>query len=106
MSTPESEVLKSICDYLYYKGYCFWRTNNTGIYDKKINGFRKMPTYSMKGVSDVIVIVEGKAHFIECKAGYGKQSQDQKDFEEYVTTTGEAKYYVVKSIDDLINYGF
>lgn len=103
--TPESYVLSSVCEYLAVKGYVFWRQNNAGVYDVRNQRFRAMPTYSMKGVADVQVIVEGKSWFIECKAPKGVQSPDQKEFEYMVKRAG-AEYHIVRSIDDLEKLGF
>lgn len=74
-----------------------------GVFDRKKGVYRKLPTYSVRGVSDIVVLKNGKAIFIECKAGT-KQSPEQKDFEEMVKKAG-AEYYVVSSIDDVQKAG-
>lgn len=52
------------------------------------------------GVSDFIVIVGGRAHFIELKTGKGKVSVDQKVFLADAETAG-CKTDVVRSMDEL-----
>lgn len=103
--TPEGYVLDALCEYLATKGYIFWRQNTVGVYDVGQQRYRTMPRYSMKGVSDIIVLVDGTAMFIEAKAGKGKQSPDQQNFQQMVEMAG-CKYFVARSIDDLISQGF
>lgn len=104
-TTPENLVLQSVCEYLERRGYTFWRNNTVGVYDVRQKRFRSMPKYSIAGVSDIIVLYEGKAIFIECKAEKGVQSDSQKEFQIFVENA-DCKYYIVKSIDDLIEIGF
>ena len=63
-----------------------------------------MPKYSINGVSDIILLKDGIAWFIEVKAKT-KQSEHQKEFERNVIKNG-CKYIVARSIDDLIKAGF
>lgn len=106
-STPESLVLKAVCDYLAYKKYSFFRINNIPSIQNDKYGFRmrKMPKYSMKGVADILVLKNGQAIFVEIKSYKGEMSEDQLKFEEFVEKAG-CKYYLVRSVDDLIYYGF
>lgn len=103
--TPESEVLDTICEYLAYRGFFFWRTNNTPVFDRTRNVFRAMPKWSVKGVSDIILIHEGTPWFIEVKAEKGAQSEDQKHFEKNIILHG-GRYLLVRSIEDLTKQGF
>lgn len=103
IGSDEGVVQSSICEYLAIKRIVFWRQNNFPPYDRKTMSYRKMPPYSIKGVSDLIAIKNGQAYFLEVK-DQAKQSSDQKQFEEMVTRAG-AIYAVVRSIDDVINLG-
>jgi hypothetical protein len=103
IGSDEGEVQSSICEYLVLKRIVFWRQNNFPPADLKGGFYRKMPPYSVKGVSDIIAIKNGKAYFLEVK-DQAKQSKDQKTFEEMVTRGG-AVYAVVRSIDDVIKLG-
>lgn len=102
---PESEVVSAVCEYLALRNYFFWRQNNAGIYDVTQRRFRSMPLWSMKGVSDVILLNDGTIHFIECKSSKGSQSQEQKAFQRAVEENG-GRYYIVKNLDDLRDFGF
>lgn len=104
-STPESFVLNAVGEYLTLKKYFFWRTNNGGVYDAKKQIFRKIPKWSIKGVSDFIIVHKGAVSFIEVKAPKKYQSQDQKEFQRRVEAAG-CKYYLVRSIDGVIRAGF
>lgn len=101
--TPESYVMDAVCEYLARKKYTFWRQNNGGVYDKSFGGFRKMSKYSINGVSDLIVLKDGQAIFLELKSYKGEMSEDQLKFEEMVEKAG-CKYYLIRSIDDIIYY--
>ncbi len=101
----ENEVLQSICDYLTVKKCFFWRNNNFSVFDASRKCFRSMPKYSIKGVSDIILILDGMAWFIEVKTDKTKQTEGQKEFEKNVIKNG-CKYIVARSIDDLIKLGF
>lgn len=52
------------------------------------------------GVSDLVVIVAGRAHFIELKTEKGKLSPDQKVFLADAETAG-CKTHVVRSMNEL-----
>ncbi len=101
----ETDIQKAICDYLALKNHFFWRNNNVPIYNKQLDRFRSMPKYSMYGVPDIIVILEGgKVVFLEVKKKGGKLSEGQLLFMEKCTSVG-AQYSVVYSIGDVINLG-
>ena len=54
----------------------------------------------LNGVSDLVAIDKtGKAIFIEIKTAKGRQSDDQKKFEEKCKGCG-APYHIVKNIED------
>ncbi|MFA6972882.1 MAG: VRR-NUC domain-containing protein [Gallionella sp.] len=63
-----------------------------------------MPKYSKNGIPDIIVIKDGFFVGLEVKAPKGKQSESQKEFEKGSKAAG-AEYYLVKSIDDVIEIG-
>jgi hypothetical protein len=96
----ETNIQNSICEYLQAKKFFFWRNNNVPIFDAKRNAYRSMPKYAMKGVADIILLVNGFSYFLEVKTKTGKQSTEQKKFEKGVKEAG-CKYFVVRSIDDV-----
>ena len=104
----ETDVLNSICEYLDLKKYFFWRNNNQAVFDPRTHGFQKSKKYTIKGVSDIILLLDGKVWFIEVKNNKPcktYQSKEQKEFEKNVIKNG-SYYLVARSIDDLIKLGF
>jgi hypothetical protein len=53
----------------------------------------------LAGVSDLIVLNNGKTHFVELKDYKGKQSEKQKEFENKVISQG-FEYFLVRSLDE------
>lgn len=104
-STPESYILDAVCEYLSIKRYFFWRNNNGGVYDASKKIFRKFPKWCIKGVSDIVCLMDGTAWFIEVKAPKKYQTPEQKEFQKNVEKSG-CKYLLVRSVDDLIENGF
>ncbi len=97
----EKDIQNVICEYLQIKNIFFWRQNTLPIFDKNRGTYRSMPKFSLKGVADIIVIKDGKAIFLEVKRPKGKQSEDQKLFEENAKANG-AEYHLVTSLDDVM----
>ena len=56
----------------------------------------------MAGVSDLIVVGEGRVLFVEMKTMKGKQSATQKDFQRRVEGLGH-KYVVCRCLNDFIS---
>lgn len=56
----------------------------------------------MPGVSDLIVIANGKILFVEMKAGKNTQQQSQKDFQHKVEDLG-FKYILCRSLEEFIS---
>jgi hypothetical protein len=107
MSTPEGEVLKSVCEYLALKRHFFFRSNNIPPVQRFKDGsmtFRRLPAYSVKGIPDIICIREGRFIGIECKAANGRLSPDQVVFEQLCIRNGGV-YIVARSIDDVRSVG-
>src|SRR3990167_6889831 len=97
----ESDLVRAICDYLSLRGYFFWRNNNTPIFDPVGKKFRAMPKYAMRGLPDIIVILNGGVVvFFEVKTSKGIISEHQKAFQDKCKLIG-AKYYIIRSIDEL-----
>lgn len=100
----ENDVVNAVGDYLAIKRYFYFRANNTPIWDGNKNTFRRMPKHSRKGVSDFIVVHKGKTYFLELKSKTGKQSDDQKTFQQGAETAG-AIYCIIRSIEDVQSLG-
>lgn len=63
---------------------------------KQINTFKAMGLKS--GVSDVIVLLEGKVLFVEFKSAKGTQTPKQRDFQQGVELLG-FEYHICRSLD-------
>ena len=101
----EKAIQLAICDYLSLKKYFFWRQNNVPMFDWKDKTYRAMPKYSLKGVSDIILIRKGgKVCFLEVKRKKGILSEHQIEFKRRCEEVG-AEYYMVTSLDDVIAIG-
>ena len=98
----ESDVLQAICEYLWYNKIFFYRNNNTATYDAKRGQYRAMPKWSMKGVSDIVGIYQGKPLYIEVKKPGGYPTKEQKEFMKQVNEQGGIAF-IARSIDDVKN---
>lgn len=105
----ESPIVTACCQYLRAKQYFFWRQNNVGIYDAKIEAFRANPN-NLPGVPDIFLLhrrrddVEWTFYAIEVKTLVGKQSAAQIEFQKKWEMAGGV-YLVARAIDDLIKAG-
>ncbi len=101
----ESEIVRSVCEYLARRKHLYWRSNNVGIYDSARGVHRSLPFGSRKGVPDINVI-DDTGHFIglEVKKAGGRQSPEQKEFQLLCEKSG-AEYHLIRSIDDVIEIG-
>jgi len=106
----EKEIQNTICDYLALKmnqgKLMFWRQNTAPTVQKTgdVWQFRRMAKHTLKGVSDIIVVKEGKPIFLEVKREKTKQSPEQLEFQRLVQNNG-GYYYVVRSVEDVISVG-
>lgn len=100
----ETQVQSAICEYLTLKRHFFTRVNSTGIFDPVLGIHRKPSKYTRRGMSDILLVHIGRAYFIEVKRPGGKQSPDQKLFQEDVEKSG-GLYALVSSVDDIIALG-
>ena len=99
----EVDIQSAVCDYLALKGYFFWRNNNTPIYNPTSNSFRAMPKYALKGLPDIFVLTDGGYLVgLEIKTHKGKLSDNQKEIQKRFNDIG-AEYYVIRSVDELID---
>lgn len=102
----ETDIQRTVCDYLARKRHFFWRSNNAPAFQKDQYGmrFRRMPKYAMNGTPDIIVIKDGFFIGLEIKMPKGKQSQFQIDFEKGCKEAG-GEYYVIRKLEDVIEIG-
>lgn len=103
----ETEIQSAIIDYLHLRKKFVIRLNNIPP-TQLVNGqrvFRRMPKGSVKGLPDLVVLVEGGfGVWLEVKAPKGKQSPDQKEFEKRIKSLG-GEYYIIRDVSDLKEIG-
>jgi len=116
-SIRESDIQKSILDYLRLKKYFCWKNSTTGIYVKARDTF--IPSQNV-GSPDVFVVVPTFDHHIdtitrqtlcqcifgqiwglEVKNEKGKQTSAQRDWEKVFKKNG-GRYLLVRSLDEIM----
>lgn len=95
----ESDIEKSILEYLELRHIFAWKARTVGIWDAKIKAFRKNKGY-MKGVADILGIYKGKPLAIEVKTQKGYPSEDQKYFLNKFREEGGIAF-IARSIEDV-----
>ena len=101
----ENDIVKLICEYLFYKkDILFWRQNTSPIFNARAGAYRAMPKFSLRGIPDIIVIKDGFFIGLEVKMPKNKQQQSQIDFQEGCEKAGGI-YRVVHNLDEVIAMG-
>ena len=85
---------------LQYPDYVCFSVPNGGIRTRR-NAQTLKREGVLSGVSDLIVLMPGKALFVEIKTEKGRQAATQKEFQSKVESLGFT-YYVCRSIDDFV----
>ena len=99
----ETEIVKSILDYLGYKKIISWR-NQSGMIFGSHKGKQWAVKMGKKGVADIIGVMpdgSGRIMCLEVKTEKGNPTQDQTDFLDSVKKAGGVAE-IVRSIDDVI----
>lgn len=94
----ETEVQKSIIDYLNWK-HIFNYRNNSGAFKNNAGHFYR---FGAKGSPDIVAVYKGIYIGIECKVPKGKQSDSQKEFQRELELAGGV-YILAYSIDDVMH---
>lgn len=95
----EGPIELAIGHYLRVNRFCFWKQNTRGFFDGK--NFRKdFNPYAMTGLPDYVIIYRGFHQALEVKSPDNDQTENQIEFEKYITTMGGARYDVVKSLEE------
>lgn len=101
MNFPEKVIQKLILNYLAANRIFVFRVNTMGVYDQRRKTYRQLSGFSLRGVADILGIMPGGRFLaVEVKAAKGRQSPDQKHFEELVKRAGGI-YVLARSIDDV-----
>lgn len=98
MPTPESKIQTAVLFHLQKQGVFAWRQNNLAIYDPKMNGYRAHN--GLKGVPDIIAVINGIFTALEIKTPRGRQSSDQLLFQKRLERNG-GKYHLIRSIEEI-----
>ena len=94
---PERRIQLQIIKYLKMKGYACGKIKTTGARRGK---YWISDPYNFKGIADLIVFTPA-LHFIEVKAPGGRQSEDQKQFQQFCEAA-KVPYLLAYSLDDVI----
>ena len=106
VKTSEKNIENSILDFLSYQKNIFaFKVNTMGVFDRKINGYRRLSKHVIPGTPDIIacVNVNGLGVFcaFEVKSKTGKQSIFQKAFEQNILKRGCGFYFIVRSVEEV-----
>lgn len=105
LDPSEKEIENSVLEYLRYQvGVFAFKVNTMGVYDQRGGFYRKLSKFILPGTPDIIacVSVKGVGVFLcfECKAPDGRQSKDQKIFQEKLQDQSNGFYFIVRSIKE------
>ena len=93
--TPESLVLSSILSFLAaFRVLAFRMQTGVAKFGPRIVRF------GVVGMADVLAFPGNRVLWIECKAKDGRQSYEQKNFQQVVEAEGHG-YILARSIDDV-----
>jgi len=98
-NNPEGQVQSASMTWLALNKIFHFRVNNLPV-PLPNGGYRPV---HMRGIPDVICIIKGAFIGLEFKSDVGRQSPDQKVFEERCRSSG-GHYFLVRSVDDVIEY--
>jgi hypothetical protein len=101
--TPENYIKNQICAYLRFTRNFIFLHDSVGIYDPKINRFRKNTNrHRIRGVSDILGILKNTGRFlaIEVKVPGNKPTIYQTNFIENVRAHGGIAF-VATSLEDV-----
>jgi hypothetical protein len=97
----ESQIELAICYFLRSRNVFFFKTVSNGYFDARINRFRKHANpFVGKGCPDLVLILDSLFVGIEIKSEKGRQSEDQKAFEERCKAAG-GFYFIARSVEDV-----
>lgn len=102
MKHPEHDIQVGIVNYLRLKKIFCFAVPNGGLRNLKTAAFLKKEG-ATAGVSDLIVLLPQRCVFVEVKTKTGRQSDEQKTFQQEVEKLG-FEYLVWRSLDDAIAF--
>lgn len=76
---PEARLQAAIVQHLLFSGAFFHSVPNQR--QCSVQEHARLKAQGLrKGVADLLIVVNGKAHYLECKSSDGKLSPEQNDF--------------------------
>ena|ERR1022692_2374403 len=94
----ESEIQKSIIDYLRKRKVFYHKVNTVGIYKRSTDSYIPSPS---RGAPDIICIIKGRYVGLEVKTPKGKLSDDQIAFHRNLMAA-DGIVFTVRSLDEAI----
>jgi hypothetical protein len=92
----ESDLQRTILDYLALRGIFHYRNNSGGFRDANQHFYR----FGAVGSPDIVCVINGQYVGIEVKASKGRQSEHQKEFQRQLEAAG-GRYVLAYSMDDV-----
>lgn len=97
----QASIFQNHWNYYTHERKCLFHVNNKA--KNKIEGNQMKAKGVVAGVSDFIYLAKnGKVLFIELKTDEGKQSKEQKEFEQIAKDRGHL-YFVVRSVKEFFD---
>ena len=95
-----NELVRACEQYLKMKGIFHYR-NNSGAMVSEYKGKQRFMRFGAVGSPDIVAVINGQYVGIECKMGKGRQSSNQKEFEQNLLKAGGA-YWLIRDVQELI----
>lgn len=103
MKNKELNIQTNIINFLRISGIlCFSVPNGTHIKNVATRTLMKRSGL-LSGVSDLIIVLKNRIVFIEVKTEKGKQSENQKKFENQIKALG-FEYYIWRDLQQSIDF--
>ncbi len=102
----EKEIENSILQYLNFQIGCFaFKVNTMGVFDQRLGKYRRTSKFIIPGTPDILASynIKGVGVFLcfEVKSASGRQSKEQKAFEDKLTTRTNGFYFLVRSVKEV-----
>lgn len=97
MAKAENKIQNAVLKHLLQQGIFAWRQGNHSIWDPKMNGYREHT--GLKGVPDILSVINGQFVGWEIKTPRGRQSEHQFAFQKRLERNG-GRYILVRSLDE------
>lgn len=101
----EKEIENAVLTFLNYQiGVLAFKVNTIGVFDPRIGAYRTPSKFVMNGTPDVLVCLsfKGLPYFIgmEIKSQTGRQSKEQKSFQQRLEDRANGFYFIIRSVND------